>query len=124
MSELPKVTIPATPEMVMEGMTGVLVPTIAKCSLGGYMIVVPGRGVAAKSDLREAMDFLADQAFDFMSEPRRSDLPKILDDMGRLPETPPSQEDDWKLPISPKSMVNSVLAAVLSAILIFGVKWA
>lgn len=67
--------IAATPEVMIRGVDGAVTPTIMKCSMGGWIVSIPGKGIAAKSTLDEAMDFLADQAFEFFGEPR-TDFPK------------------------------------------------
>jgi hypothetical protein len=75
--DAPKVTIPAQPEMTMSGVVGLLQPTIMKCAMGGWMVVIPGQGVAAKSSLSEAIAFLEDHAYEFFAE-ARSEMPRFM----------------------------------------------
>jgi hypothetical protein len=75
---MPTVTVPAQPEAVMAGVSQILTPTIMKCALGGWLIAIPGRGVAGLSSLEEAINFLEDQSFDIFKEPRRT-IPTFLE---------------------------------------------
>ena len=76
---MPTVTIPLQPEVAMAGITAILCPTIMKCALGGWLVAVPGRGVAGRSTLEEAIAFLEEQSFDIFHEPRRETIPAFLE---------------------------------------------
>lgn len=69
----------------MAGVEQVLAPTIMKCALGGWIVVIPGRGISGKTDLAEAVAFLEDQAYDIFGE-RRNTIPAFLE---RPREQPP-----------------------------------
>lgn len=62
----PPITTPdqvadAIPHFPIQNIEKLIVPTIIKCNLGGFVVCVPGHGVAAKSTFEEAMKFLSEE---------------------------------------------------------------
>ena len=72
---IPRSVIPPNGEMILHGITDHFMPTIAKCSLGGWIVVVQGKGIASFTTLDEAMKFVGDAAHDYMGEAPREAIP-------------------------------------------------
>ena len=81
--EMPEVVVKAQPEVTIQGVTHQFTPTIMRCSMGGWIVVLPGKGIIAKSTLKEATDFVGFRAFEELDEPAPDRRPKILSDMER-----------------------------------------
>ena len=76
---MPTITIPATPEIKMGGVTAAFTPTIMKCALGGWFVVVPGKGMFGCTELREAIAFIEEQSFEALDEPRPEPMPQLTE---------------------------------------------
>lgn len=88
--EMPELKIPGTPSVVMKGVTNQFMPVVMKCSLGGWIVIVPNRGISAWSSLEEAGEFLIDQAYVEMGEERpKKELPKFMQEMEKTEKTYP-----------------------------------
>lgn len=74
--QVPEITIPATDEVVMKGVTAQFMPNIMKCNMGGWIVVVPRRGISAHTSLDQAIAFVGSEAHATMGE--AEDFPDIL----------------------------------------------
>jgi hypothetical protein len=71
---------PASPSMRIHHASKMIRPTILQCNQGGFIIMIPGHGVAAKSNFEDAMAFLADYVHKECYGQGRS-MPKVVRDM-------------------------------------------
>jgi len=81
------------PQVVIVGVSKQFMPTILKANRGGFIVVIEGFGIAAKSTLEEALAYLGERAYAGMDE--HPDLPRHvkqawedMDGMGRRPAPP------------------------------------
>lgn len=113
-------------EQLMAGVTTFLRPTIMKCDMGGWIVVIPGKGIAAKTELGEAMDFLAEQTFTYMNEPLPSGPPRFMHKMAqeKLAETEqePDRPAEWNTPIRLPSMRRMASAIGVGLLAFLGVR--
>lgn len=109
---MPTVKIPAQPEITMAGITQILTPTIMKCAMGGWLVIMPDRGVAGKSELREAIAFIEEQAFDIFNEQPES-MPSFMD---RPADPPEEMRQSYSEILRRRSseVVNAILAAFIA----------
>ena len=73
-------TDPTQLPVAIEHVKVTLTPTIMQCSLGGFIVSIPGRGSAAKSTFEEAIQFLSQEAHKECFG-RGKDLPKVVRDL-------------------------------------------
>lgn len=66
--DVPRTVIPPNRECILHGIADIFMPQIAKCSLGGWIVVLEGKGISAFTSLREAMHFVGETAHDVMGE--------------------------------------------------------
>jgi len=77
--QVPEVTIPAQQEMTLKGVVRQFTPTVVECSMGGWIVILEGKGIAAKTSLQEATDFIAEMTFEAMERTHPSaESPKIV----------------------------------------------
>lgn len=108
---LPKTVIPPNKECILHGITEMFVPQIAKCSLGGWIVVLQGKGIASFTTLEEAMHFVGDAAHEHMGQPKET-IPE-----GIKPDNVADLEEarEQRRGLSVGSIVASLLAAVAVA---------
>jgi hypothetical protein len=64
-------------QLTQGGITKMIVPTIMQCSMGGYLVSIPGVGTAAASTIEEIMAFVEQRTLDHFKA-KRAEFPKVV----------------------------------------------
>ena len=78
LGEVPSTRIPGNDEHILHGVSAQFMPTIAKCSLGGWIVVIQGKGISAWTSLEEAIAFVGSEARSLMGDDAEDELPNVL----------------------------------------------
>lgn len=107
----PSVTIPASPEMVLNSVSKQMTARILVCAKGGFIVVFDGHGIAARSNWTEVVEAITDAGCEHLGVDRPEALPNIIEQ----DERPKANFRDILHSFAGSlSMVSAMLVAVLS----------